>query len=265
MATVVAFHAHPDDEVLVTGGTLACAASEGHRVVVVTATDGNTGGATDGEFVRMRELRASSAALGVHRVVHLGYADSGRSEPMLPDPPGRVRFARADTEEAAERLAEILRAERADVLLSYDANGGYGHRDHVKVHEVGRSAVARASVPLLLEATLPREPIVRALRLASCLGLAPRETVDAFRGAYTPRAAITHRVDTRRAARRRRAALAAHESQVHGAGRLAPLMRLALRLPVAVFGLLLGREWYVEPGAAPAYGLRSSIFAEPLR
>lgn len=265
MATVVAFHAHPDDEVLMTGGTLACAASDGHRVVVVTATDGNTGEATGEEPLRMRELRESCAALGVHRVVHLGYADSGRDEPMLPDPPGRVRFARADTQEAAERLVEILRAERADVLLSYDANGGYGHRDHVKVHEVGRSAAACVPVAVLLEATLPREPIVRVLRLACRLGLPLRGTAEAFRGAYTPRAAITHRVDTRRAARRRRAALAAHRSQVHGTGRIAPLMRFALRLPVPAFGLLLGREWYVEPGAAPAYGLRSSIFVEPPR
>ncbi|MFH8409261.1 PIG-L deacetylase family protein [Streptomyces sp. NPDC018019] len=265
MATVVAFHAHPDDEVLMTGGTLACAAAEGHRVVVVTATDGNTGEATGTEPVRMRELRASCAALGVHRVLHLGYADSGRDDPMLPDPPGRVRFARADTETAAEQLAEILRAERADVLLSYDATGGYGHPDHVQVHKVGRSAATRASVALLLEATLPREPIVRALRLACRLGLPLRRTAEAFRGAYTPRAAITHRVDTRRAARRRRAALAAHRSQLHGTGQLAPVMRFALRLPVPVFGLLLGREWYVEPGATPAYGLRSSIFAEPSR
>lgn len=263
MATVVALHAHPDDEVLLTGGTLACAASEGHRVVVVTATDGNTGEGSSEEPLRMRELRASCSKLGVHRVVHLGYADSGRDEPMLPDPPGRVRFARADTDEAAERLAKILRAERADVLLSYDANGGYGHRDHVKVHQVGRNAAARVSVPVLLEATLPREPLVRALSFGCRLGLPLHETAKAFHGAYTPRAAITHRVDTRRAARLRRAALAAHRSQVHGTGRIAPLMRLALRLPVPIFGLLLGREWYVEPGAAPAYRLRSSIFAEP--
>ncbi|MEU8889881.1 PIG-L family deacetylase [Streptomyces sp. NPDC048442] len=265
MATVVAFHAHPDDEVLMTGGTLAGAASEGHRVVIVTATDGNTGEATGQEPLRMRELRASAAALGVHRVVHLGYADSGRDRSMLSDPPGRVRFARVDPDEAAERLAEILRAERADVLLSYDVNGGYGHRDHVKVHEVGRRAAARTSVALLLEATLPREPIVRALRLACRLGLVPLETLEAFRGAYTPRAAITHRIDTRHAARRRQAALAAHQSQIHGTGRIAPLMRFALRLPAPLFGLLWGREWYVEPGATPAYGLRSSIFTEPPR
>ncbi|MFF1482941.1 PIG-L family deacetylase [Streptomyces sp. NPDC058301] len=110
-------------------------------------------------------LRSSAAALGLHRVVHLGYADSGKDDPVLPDPPGRVRFAEADTE-AAERLAEILKAEHADVLLSYDVNGGYGHPDHVKVHEVGRRAAAHTPVDLLLEAMMPREPIVRALQLA---------------------------------------------------------------------------------------------------
>src|SRR5580658_2301411 len=75
MATVVAFHAHPDDEVLLTGGTLARLAAEGHRVVVVVACDGVMGEATGpGARVRLDELEASAAVLGVARVVHLGYA-----------------------------------------------------------------------------------------------------------------------------------------------------------------------------------------------
>ena len=65
----------------------------------------------------------------------------------IPTRPGRVRFVRADPEEAAERLAAILREEQADVLLTYDANGGYGHRDHVKVHEVGARAAEIAGTP----------------------------------------------------------------------------------------------------------------------
>ena len=132
--TVVAFHAHPDDEVILTGGTLARLADEGHRVVVVVGTDGAMGPA-DG--IRLAEFRASAAILGVARAEHLGYADSGHGPVLYPDPPGRVRFARADLDEAAGRLAAILREEQADLLLSYDPGGGYGHRDHVKVHAVG--------------------------------------------------------------------------------------------------------------------------------
>ncbi|MBL1115011.1 PIG-L family deacetylase [Streptomyces sp. 110] len=83
MATVLAFHAHPDDEALLTGGTLARLADEGHRVVLVVATDGHMDAAPEnGEPPRMRELRASAAILGVDRVVHLGYADSGHGGRM---------------------------------------------------------------------------------------------------------------------------------------------------------------------------------------
>src|SRR5487761_801483 len=153
MATALAFHAHPDDEALLTGGTLAKLAAEGHRVAIVVATDGIMGAASD---QRLAELRASAAALGVARVVHLGYADSGHGPMLFADPPDRVRFVRADTEEAAAKLAEIIREENAELLLSYDANGGYGHRDHVKVHEVGARAAQLAGGVRVLEGTWPR-------------------------------------------------------------------------------------------------------------
>ncbi len=155
--TLLAFHAHPDDEALLTSGTMARAAAEGHRVVVVVATDGDLGlaateYAADGHLGerRLAELRESAQALGVARVEHLGYADSGLDDAAYPDPLDRVRFVRAPVEEAAERLATLLREEQADVLLSYDRNGGYGHRDHVRVHEVGARAAALAGTPRVL-------------------------------------------------------------------------------------------------------------------
>src|SRR5450756_1616383 len=130
MATILAFHAHPDDEALLTGGTLARLAAEGHRVVVVAACDGDMWTAAGaGAGRRLSELRASAAVLGVARVEHLGYADSGAGPVLYDDPPGRQRFARADLAEAAERLAGLIRQERADVLLSYDREGGYRHPD----------------------------------------------------------------------------------------------------------------------------------------
>ena len=119
MSTVVAFHAHPDDEVVLTGGTLARLAAAGHRVVVVTATDGRV---ADDDPVRLGELRSSAAVLGAQRVECLGYADSGFGPEFYPDPPGRIRFGRADVDEAAAMLAGILRDENADLLLSYQAN-----------------------------------------------------------------------------------------------------------------------------------------------
>ena len=107
MATIVAFHAHPDDEVLLTGGTIARLAAEGHRVVIVVACDGDMW-ASLGQGQRLDELRTSAAILGADRAVHLGYADSGHGPVLFEDPPGRTRFARADVEEAAGRLAALL-------------------------------------------------------------------------------------------------------------------------------------------------------------
>ncbi|WP_328665862.1 PIG-L family deacetylase [Streptomyces sp. NBC_00322] len=259
MATVLAFHAHPDDEVLMTGGTLARIAAEGHRVVIVVATDGLMDPTAQGESPRMGELRASAAILGAARVVHLGYADSGNGNVLYPDPPDRARFVRADPEEAAERLAAILTEEDADVLLSYDANGGYGHRDHVRVHEVGRRAAALAGVNQVLEATLPRDLIARVLKLVNRLKIPLRHDAVSPRTAYSARSAITHKVDARRFARQKQRALAAHRSQVTGTGRLAPVMQALIRLPAPVFGMLLGREWFIDATrtstSAPVIGI----------
>ncbi|HXW87508.1 MAG TPA: PIG-L family deacetylase [Streptosporangiaceae bacterium] len=250
MVTVVAFHAHPDDEVLATGGTLARLAAEGHRVVIVVASDGWMGARTEpGASTRLDELRASAAVLGAARVEHLGYADSGTGPVLFPDPPDRQRFVRADIDEAAERLAALIRAEHADVLLSYDAQGGYGHRDHVRVHDVGARAAELTGVRVL-EATAPREYVRLVFGTLRALRLVVRHQPADIRTWGTPRAAITLRVNVRRYARQKQAALAAHRSVVQGTGRLARLMRLLLALPVPVFGLVLGREWFTETGAA---------------
>ncbi|SEB40965.1 N-acetylglucosaminyl deacetylase, LmbE family [Amycolatopsis lurida] len=238
----MAFHAHPDDEALLTGGTLARAAANGHRVVLVVATIGMRG--TDAP--RQAELEASAKVLGVARVVHLGYAGSGHGAMLYPDPPGWVRFVRAGTDEAAARLVAILREEGASVLLSYDRNGGYGHRDHVKVHEVGKRAAELAGDVRLLEATIPRDVVARLVRLVRLARIPFRYDVDVLLRAYSAKSEITHTFDIRRFARQKQAAIAAHSSQVKGNGRLAPLMRVVTRLPAPLFGLAFGREWYVD-------------------
>ncbi|WP_283138522.1 PIG-L deacetylase family protein [Rhizohabitans arisaemae] len=263
MATILAFHAHPDDEALLTGGTLARLAAEGHRVIVAVACDGVMGEATgaDGQ-ARLDELRAAAAVLGVGRVVHLGYADSGHGPILFPDPPDRPRFARVPDDEAAERLAELLREEHADLLLSYDAQGGYGHRDHVKVHRIGALAAELTGIRVL-EATLPRDPIVRLLTIMRKLRILVRYDPQVIRTAYSSRAEITHRVDVRRFSARKRAALAAHRSQVYGKGRAALAFRLLIRLPLPVFGLLLGREWFIDPAASPTTTLYDDVLRTP--
>ena len=246
VATVVAFHAHPDDEVLLTGGTIARLAADGHRVIVVVACDGDMWAGPD-QGRRLAELRASAAILGAAGVVHLGYADSGHGPVLYEDPPGRTRFARADVGEAAGKLAALLTEEHADLLLSYDPQGGYGHRDHVRVHQVGAQAAGLAGVRVV-EATVPRELVARVARLLLVLRLLTRHRLEEMRGYGMPRSVITHRIDVRRHAAQKRAALAAHRTPVSGKGRSARLFRLLVRSPLPVFRAVCGTEWFAEPG-----------------
>ena len=288
--TLVAFHAHPDDEALLTSGTMAKAAAEGHRVVLVIATDGALGLAAE-EFrhgdapdggtgpthapglaeVRLDEARESADAIGVERVEWLGYADSGHDGPIPADPPGQVRFCRAPVEEAAERLAAILRTERADVLLTYDAQGGYGHRDHVRVHEVGARAaeIARLSSgnqgPRVLEATVPRDTIARAVRWLGKVYRFPDEfDPTTFERSFTARADITHRINVRPHIAAKRASMRAHASQASNDGSQGGDRTLAafLRIPRPLYDVVFGREWFRDPdvNAKSAAGIRTDIF-----
>ena len=247
---LVSFHAHPDDEALLCGGTLARAAAEGHRVVLVVATLGESGltagGMRGDELARCREdeLQASARALGVARTVVLGYADSG----MQGECGGDDAFSRTPVEPAARRLADLLEQEDADVLTVYDPAGGYGHPDHRAVSVVGVRAAELAGTPVVLEATVEREALIRVVRLLRRLprmpsGLAQQD----FGAAFTPRARITHRVDVRRHLGAKRAALAAHTSQQSGDPGTRTVALLA-RLPRSLFRAALGTEWFVEHG-----------------
>jgi LmbE family N-acetylglucosaminyl deacetylase len=256
---------------------MARAAAEGHRVVLVLATDGGAGLASPelsaggglGER-RLEEARRSSAALGVARVEWLGYADSGSGAEPEPDQPGVTRFCRAPLDEAAERLAAVLTTERADLLLSYDVNGGYGHRDHVRVHEVAARAAQIAGTPRVLEATVPRDTIVRALRLLGRVYRFPDEfDPTSFERAYSARAEITHRVAVRRYVPAKRAAMRAHASQATGGGAASVgdggqtgdrTLAAFLRIPRPLYDLVFGREWFRDPALPPGGPVRTDIF-----
>jgi LmbE family N-acetylglucosaminyl deacetylase len=265
MATIIAFHAHPDDEALLTGGTLARLAAEGHRVIIVVATDGVVDpGTGPAARTRLDELATSASRLGAARVVHLGYADSGHGPILFPDPPNQRRFARADVDEASGRLAALIREELAELLLSYDPRGGYGHRDHVQVHRVGARAAELTGVRVL-EATLPRELVRLAFSPGRPLRLLVRYDPAAIVASFTPRAAITHRISVRRYARHKQAAIAAHASFLRGTSRTARLARFMVALPPAIFGLVFGYEWFAEPGAAIRPPGRGHLLADVLQ
>ena len=173
---VVAFlHAHPDDETLSSGALIAHLADEGFEVAVLTATRGEMGGVVPGplsalagtpelEIRREAELVGALAELGVRRHAYLGaaparaggeprrYRDSGMrwvtptvagpAEDSAPD-----ALCKADAAEAVADAVAFLRATGASLVVSYDADGGYGHPDHVRMHEVARRASAELGLP----------------------------------------------------------------------------------------------------------------------
>lgn len=241
---MVFVHAHPDDEALLTAGTMARAAAEGHRVVLIVATDGAAGLASahfadNLASTRSRELARSAEALGVGRVVQLGYEDSGLHAEV---PRG---FAHEPLPDVARRIAAVANEEDADVLIGYDPAGGYGHPDHLHVHRATRAAsILCHRPPALFEATLPREPIARAVSLVARLGLTPSDfDADEFRHAWTARRDITHRVDVRAHLPAKIASLRAHASQASADGTVRTLAVLT-RLPAPLRHLLLGTEYY---------------------
>ncbi|MET8001774.1 PIG-L deacetylase family protein [Nonomuraea glycinis] len=255
--TAVFFHAHPDDEALLTAGTMAMLASEGHRVVLVVATAGERGlaemrpGEALGE-TRMKELYESAAVLGCARVECLGYGDSGLSpQGGVADERPDNAFIDADSEQAAQALAAILEEENADLLSIYDPAGGYGHPDHVQVHRVGKRAAQIAGTEIVLEATVNRDPLVKLLKMAGRVYRFPPEfDVRTFESAYSSSETITHRVNVRRFARQKRAAMAAHVSQASG-GESDRTLAVMLKVPGPVYRLVFGTEWFVRRDLPP--------------
>jgi LmbE family N-acetylglucosaminyl deacetylase len=261
-ATIVSFHAHPDDEAITVGGTLAIAADAGHRVVLVFATRGDLGEVAEGVLApdealgerRAQEARDAAAVLGAARVEFLPYHDSGMAgEPTNAAPDA---FAAADVDEAAARLAELLREEHADVLTVYDERGGYEHPDHIQVHVVGRRAAALAGTPRVYAATTSKEHFLSLReRLADQVpddmdGPDPNE-IDLG----MPEAVITTTVDVTRALDRKRAAMAAHPSQITDES-------FFLALPPDAFSLVFGTEWFIRLDETPTE-LETWILDEP--
>ena len=152
---VLFVHAHPDDESMGTGGTMARLVAEGVRVDLVTCTDGAEGEIHDPTLdpseahprlaaIRAAELACSVEALGagaIHQHL-LGYRDSGMVGTDANERP--EAFWQADLDEAARRLTEIVRGARPAVIVSYDENGNYGHPDHINAARIARD-VYRAS------------------------------------------------------------------------------------------------------------------------
>jgi len=250
--SLLCVHAHPDDEVLFTGGVLAQAAAAQWTTTVVTCTDGRYGYAPGGvsygtdahdpeatAALRSGDLRAACAALGVDTVVELGYPDSGmRGWPINRAPEA---FVNQPLEVVAAQVAAVIDAAQADLVVTYDRFGVYGHPDHIKATEVTEAALALLDAPpRLLQVTVSKSAIA-----ALSAGLStedeglPQWLADLaeFGSSDEELVAMVNVTDVLETKRR---ALECHGSQLDN--------RFFLDMDAETFALLLGSEVFTQPG-----------------
>lgn len=251
MATLVTFHAHPDDECIACGGVMRKASEEGHRVVLVVATHGEHGEVPVGLLAedeplwqrRVNEVYSSAEILGVDRVVFLGYADSGMMGASTNEAP--EAFWMASVEEAAEQLATILRAESAEVLTCYDDHGGYGHPDHIQVHRVGMRAAELAGTPRVYQNTMNRDQLMRGWTTFAPDTVSDEAQVPEIGSDFgKPESVITTAVDVRPFLATKRRAMRAHASQISEDS-------FFLAMSDEAFAFAFGTEWFIRPGQGP--------------
>ncbi|MFF9483195.1 PIG-L family deacetylase [Streptomyces sp. NPDC014733] len=252
--TLMAVHAHPDDEATSTGGIFARYAAEGMRTVLVTCTDGRCGdgpaGAKPGDpehdptavaLMRRQELKVSCEALKISDLEMLDYPDSGMVGWPSNDAP--ESFWQTSVEEAAVRLTELIQRYQPDVVVTYDENGFYGHPDHIQAHRVTMAALEKTELtPKVYWTTMPRSTMRR-------FGEAMREFSEdmpepdpaeaaAIAEIGLPDDEITTWVDTTAFSDQKFDALAAHASQGENI--------FFLKMGKARFGELMGMETFVR-------------------
>jgi N-acetyl-1-D-myo-inositol-2-amino-2-deoxy-alpha-D-glucopyranoside deacetylase len=222
-------HAHPDDESIFTGATMARYAAEGVRVTLVTCTLGELGEIIPPDLShllpdelgqhRIGELDRACAALGVTDHRFLGeegrYRDSGMMG--LPDNDDPRSFWQASTDEAAADLAKVIDEIEPAVIVTYDANGFYGHPDHIKAHRVtlraadlaGAGTAARPEVKVYAGVT-PRSVLARSYELPEDTWFARNHDLSVS----VPDGQVTTEIDGSAYLDAKRAAMRAHETQV---------------------------------------------------
>jgi LmbE family N-acetylglucosaminyl deacetylase len=250
--TLMAVHAHPDDEASSTGGVFARSAGEGIRTVLVTCTDGRCGDMPDGVkpgepghdpdavvALRQAELEESCAILGVDDVELLGYHDSGMMGWDANTAPGA--FWATPVDDAAARLAALMLRYRPDVVITYDENGFYGHPDHIQAHRITMAAVAGLAPEVapakVYWTTVPQEWMAEfAARMRE--NGADWDADGDLPPLGLPADEITTWIDNREFAERKYRALAAHASQ--------PDNQFFLRLELPLFTEMMGIETFLR-------------------
>ncbi|MFN0073769.1 MAG: PIG-L family deacetylase, partial [Chloroflexota bacterium] len=231
--TIMAVHAHPDDEAISTGGVLARYVDEGIRTVLVTCTGGELGEIADSSLaqpenlaeVRLRELEEACAILRLSQLHLLGYRDSGMAG--APENEHPESFHQAELEEATGRLVKLIRREQPEIIITYDEQGFYGHPDHIKANVITLAAWDAAGDPSRypdygLEAWSPLKLYYTAGPHAGVRAFAEKfreagleppfgETEPSF---GVPDEAITASIDVSRWVKDKHAALMAHKTQM---------------------------------------------------
>ena len=225
MPTLMAVHAHPDDEAIQTGGVLAMAARLGVRTVLVTCTNGEMGDSPDGlkpeapghdavatSEVRLQELRAAARELSIGHLELLGYRDSGMMGWPQNDDPGA--FWRARLDQVTARVAGLMEQYRPEVVITYDANGLYGHPDHIQAHRATFAAADLTGIPQkIYEIALPRSQMKAFAEMQRQAGAGSAQD-DPGGDFGTPDELITTTIDVSSAWEAKRAAAFAHASQM---------------------------------------------------
>ncbi len=248
--TLMAVHAHPDDEAISTGGILARYADEGVRTVLVTCTNGELGDAPGGlkpddpghdEAVvvplRRAELEASCKVLGVSDLELLGYHDSGMDGWPQNDAPGS--FWKTPVSAPAGRLADLMRQYRPQVVVTYDENGFYGHPDHIQANRITRAAIDESGIPSKLYYTaIPRSVIKGFRETLAESGVRVPDEVEENPDFGTPDELIAAQIDVSAVTGRKYASLAAHASQSDNI--------FFLEMGEEVFSRVMGAEFFVR-------------------
>jgi LmbE family N-acetylglucosaminyl deacetylase len=208
---------------------------------------------------RTAETYESARRLGIDRVEFLGYVDSGMvGTPTAQEP---WSFAQTPIDHAAARLALVLGEERADVLTTYDDNGGYGHPDHIQVHRVGQRAAELAGLEQVFQQTINRTQLLEGMKTLAESGDWPDDVdlpdFESQPDFGKPAEVITHCVDVTEFASLKRSSMLAHRSQIADT-------HFFLTMSDDAFTRGLGTEWYIAEGPrAPDGSLAAQLF-EPV-
>lgn len=257
---IVGVFAHPDDESLLAGGTLARYAAEGARVAVLTCTGGEAGESWDpavdpahlGE-VRRTELREACRRLGVGQVDVLDYQDSG-----IPARGGPRSLAAAPIDAVAGAIRAVIARHEPLVVITHDPTGGYGHPDHVRVSAATVLAARGLSRgPSLYYGVIPHRVVDEFARAFTEAGLrtkgrAAAAGADMDRDAGVPDEAVTATIDVSAYVGKKRDAVRAHGTQMTG--------HLLLRLPEPVLARLWQEEHFALHGSASGGPVSRDLF-----